>query len=85
MKTERELFEKWCFDSGLVTNKMFFELGGQCDEVSSAWEAWQASASREGYKLVPVEPTKEMIQAVIDEVKKSGHLVDFYKAMISKA
>lgn len=91
MKTERELFEKWCFDSGLVTNKMFFELGGQCDEVSSAWEAWQASASREGYKLVPVEPTPKMIDATWDnqeEIESMSHNARnefIYKSMLNKA
>ena len=43
--------------------------------------AWQARVP-EGYVVVPKEPTREMMQAVVDEVKKSGHLVDFYKAMI---
>ena len=40
-------------------------LGG-CFEDSSlqmAWEMWQASANREGFVLVPKEPTEEMINA----------------------
>ena len=54
MKTERELFEDFCFKSGLVTNKNFFKNNGCDDEVSAAWGAWQASAQREGFVLVPV-------------------------------
>ena len=86
MKTERELFEKWCFDSGLVTNKMFFELGGQCDEVSSAWESWQASASRKGYKLVPIEATEIMTNDGCDSISygrtNEENVKRIYKAMI---
>ena len=36
---------------------------GNCFEdnfLNMAYEMWCASASREGYKLVPVEPTEEM-------------------------
>lgn len=29
-------------------------------QLNMAWEMWCASASREGYKLVPVEPTDKM-------------------------
>lgn len=37
------------------------------DIAQAAWEAWQASANREGYKLVPVEPTDEMLKKVETE------------------
>ena len=52
------------------------------DEALKIWQAAKAQAVPEGYVVVPKEPTREMMQAVVDEVKKSGHLVDFYKAMI---
>lgn len=60
--------------------------------VSANWTngAWfvferkaKAKAVPEGYVLVPKEPTKEMIKAVIDEAIRSPHLVDFYKVMIN--
>lgn len=34
-------------------------------ELNTAWKAWQASANREGYKLVPVEPTQGMIDKAV--------------------
>ena len=34
---------------------------------NTAWRAWQASANRKGHKLVPVEPTKEMLEEVETE------------------
>lgn len=55
METERELFEDFCFESGLVTNKDFFKNRGWCDVVAGAWVAWQASANREGFVLVPTD------------------------------
>ena len=83
MKTERELFEDWCHIGDEFCTHRYTD---NCQEYSddytqSAWLAWQARVP-EGYKLVPKDPTREMMQAVVDEVKKSGHLVDFYKAMI---
>ena len=52
-------------------------------QTNGAWLSWQASANREGYKLVPVEPTKEMLIAadgcVIDGKVTSNNI---YKAMI---
>ena len=32
-------------------------------DVDFMFSAWQASANREGYKFVPVEPTQKMISA----------------------
>ncbi|MGQ1510748.1 hypothetical protein ACT4YA_15425 [Acinetobacter baumannii] len=46
------------------------------------WLAAKAQAVPEGYIVVPKEPTREMIKAVIDEAMRSPHLVDFYKVMV---
>lgn len=59
MKTERELFEK-AFKK--INSGVSFWLNTWSDEdndyghlaASWGWHMWQASASREGYKLVPV-------------------------------
>ena len=52
--------------------------------VEEHWNTWQASASREGYKLVPVEPSEDMIMAGCME--HGGYDVidskSIYKAMI---
>lgn len=43
---ERELFDKWYGKKPMG----WFEAV----RYNTAWRAWQASANREGYKLVPV-------------------------------
>ena len=76
MKTERELFLEWHFLDWKLHNavtdtvdfaKVLYDRVYSHDHTSSAREvefkAWQASASREGYKFVPVEPTEDMIMA----------------------
>ena len=84
MKTERELFEDWCHISDEFCTHRYTD---NCQEYSddytqSAWLAWQARVP-EGYVVVPVEPTKEMLIAadncVIDG-KVTSH--NIYKAMI---
>ena len=68
MKTERDLFEEQFCDNhtGLKPNDLIkFRLPSGYSfrdpiKINLMWEAWQASASREGYKLVPVNPTEEM-------------------------
>ena len=46
------------------------------------WEAWLASANREGYKLAPLEATEEMVDAVYGSTLASDDLEGIYKAMI---
>ena len=74
MKTERELFLRYWTDNNLPYD-------GDDDDMEVAWTAWQASAQREGYKLVPVEPTRKMEMAGMNAgagfVSRS-----IYKAMI---
>lgn len=64
-----------------------------CMEINHGWKMWLASASREGYKMVPVEPTKEISKAGIlkyldqSESRKENGVTtysfrDIYKAMI---
>ena len=73
MKTERELFLEWHFLDWKLHNavtdtvdfaKVLYDRVYSHDHTASAREvefkAWQASAQRDGYKLVPVEPTYEM-------------------------
>ena len=56
MKTERELFLHYWTDNNLPYD-------GDDDDMEVAWTAWQASAQREGYRIVPVEPSEDMIMA----------------------
>lgn len=55
------------------------------DQLNMAWEMWCASAQREGYKLVPLIPTKEMIEVGDDEQDDYWVLVDEFEAMIGAA
>ena len=77
MKTERELFLRYWTDNNLPYD-------GDDDDMKVAWTAWQASASREGYRIVPVEPSEDMIMAGCTE--HGGYDVidskSIYKAMI---
>ena len=59
---ERKAFEAW-FESRYDAHFMQFALDRDLyvdKHTQTCWEAWLASANREGYKLVPVEPTHEM-------------------------
>ena len=80
LEKERELFEKW-----------FIQQYGHESFVESDWKAWLASSNREGYKLVPIEPTEEMIDAARcrqwDDLSSPYEDMDMlkYKAMIGAA
>ena len=98
MKTERELYQEHYKTSRdykfyikhEMTEKQVFEFKGgkyvvEC--VNDGWKIWQASAKREGYKLVPVNPTDEMINTYRDKsiAPISTLSVIGYKAMIGAA
>ena len=61
MKTERELFEAWVkkehthIFNGAEQGDNRFKM-----DIDFMYMAWQASENREGYKLVPCNPTEEM-------------------------
>ena len=85
MKTEREFFEAWAkketnWDLYWSENiKQYMD-----HQTNGAWFAWVASAQREGYKLVPVEPTLKMSVAYEKNsiAPVSSLSVAGYKAMI---
>ena len=77
MKTERELFEKLpdikaILQSGFQFNEdlnQYYHLDHTSHRLNyaflmGAWLGWQSSASREGYKLVPLEPNEAMLEAL---------------------
>ena len=94
MKTERNAFETYFKTvwKGIdliqtVGEDFAFKLfDGKYVEgiVEEHWNTWQASIQREGYKLVPVEPSEDMIMAGCME--HGGYDVidskSIYKAMI---
>ena len=68
---------EWCEDSESYINST----------IDNLWDMWLASANRQGYKLVPVEPTDEMINTYRDKsiAPISTLSVIGYKAMIGAA
>lgn len=62
MKTEREMFEEW------IENEDPFVGNDDNPDCIWAkkymWNAWQASAQREGYKLVPVDLIERCISHI---------------------
>ena len=74
-----ELFENW-----FKSTKWF--TGDNCTPkyktYRSMLQAWQASAQREGYKLVPVEINNEIESAMFSSVARGEMPCDIYKAMI---
>ena len=83
MKTERELFLYELEGRGYTFENMTWL--GNCFEdnfLNMAWEIWCASASREGYKLVPVEINDEIESAMFSSVARGEMPCDIYKAMI---
>ena len=83
MKTERELFEAWIkkehthIFNGAEQRDNRFKL-----DIDFMYMAWQASAQREGYKLVPVEINDEIESAMFSSVARGEMPCDIYKAMI---
>lgn len=86
--TERELFEKTIIEKCGFNPKTSFELSSatgdyKSDVIYFAWLMWQASANRQGYKLVPVEPTDEQIEKGRDyECDPFLDSRGIYKAMV---
>lgn len=75
MKTEREMFEAYFktvwkgidLIQTIGEDFAFKLLDGKYveDIVEDHWRTWQASATREGYKLIPVE----QLQAYVDSIR----------------
>lgn len=97
MKNERELFETWYLQHYYTRNglkpdgdifKKYHDGDGWTylyDPVFSAWVVWQASANREGFKLVPVEASELMLDEGLNcehEIDNFVVIDEIYKAMI---
>lgn len=96
MKTERELFlesvaDKNWIGSNSIKNDYKF-LDGKfialkkddedyADWLNIGWEMWEASASREGYKLVPVEKVMDCLYQISDRSYVDDNVSEI-KAMI---
>ncbi len=92
MTTERERFE--AAHKHLSLDKVDSEWTGSPtyvhSHVDAMWAGWQAALSAPpGYVMVPVEPTPEMVTAMIAAmnvwIKDIGEDADIYAAMIAAA
>ena len=66
---------EWCEDSESYINST----------IDNLWDMWLASANREGYKLVPLEPTERMLDSAYSSISDNLHYADLeniYTAMI---
>lgn len=82
LEKEIQLFEEWCDIFGLPTD----EVDGEYTDprTTIAFLAWYEVLNREGYKLVPIEPTEETIKSMLDAYEEhlSDGMLGAYKAAI---
>ena len=86
MGKERELFEGW-YQSAF--GETLHRIGNEYSSLraTNMWSAWQASAQREGFALVPVEPSEAMTDAGLNCEHNIDDFVvinEIYKAMIEE-
>lgn len=78
IEKEREAFSRW-----VLTHPDNLDLTAY--EENIMFDAWLASANRDGYKLVPVEPTERMLDSAYSSISDNLHYADLeniYTAMI---
>ena len=75
MKTEREFFEDWLKKEYPMIHQWYSDgLEEWKTKVEYMFVAWQASAQREGYKLVPVDLVDEIEDKIWDNLS-SNHTI----------
>jgi len=81
---EMELFEAECKLLCYKGNMSKSNLGSFYNNEQTNWmyQMWLSSKNRVGYKLVPLEATQEMVDAVYNSTLASDDLEGIYKAMI---
>lgn len=97
--TQREEFEAWASDNGKWPDAVERTRSGPyvLIQIENQWTTWQAAQAEQparGWKLVPVEPTLEMLAALGwdgDITIMTGHAMamreteEQYKAMLAAA
>ena len=84
---EMELFEAECKLLCYKGNMSRSNLGSFYNNEQTNWmyQMWLSSKNREGYKLVPIEPTERMLDSAYSSISDNLHYADLeniYKAMI---
>ena len=85
---EMELFEAECKLLCYKGNMSRSNLGGFYNNEQTNWmyQMWLSSKNREGYKLVPFEPTERMLDSAYSSISDNLHYADLeniYTAMIN--
>ena len=86
IEKEKELFLEWLKKEKPMMYQWSLDGIDEYEtKVDYMFLAWQASANREGYKLVPVEPTLKMLEdASYEHVLHGASYSGIYKAMIGE-
>ena len=84
---EMELFEAECKLLCYKGNMSRSNLGSFYNNEQTNWmyQMWLSSKNRQGYKLVPVEPTERMLDSAYSSILDNLHYADLeniYTAMI---
>lgn len=81
IEKERAAFEKYLFSTEKFKfrNKNFLFMldeDGEYEDIPvlEHWNTWQASANREGFVLVPREPTEQLLSKAIRKYLEVSHL-----------
>ena len=85
MKTERDTFDEWYKSEYPLEYEHYVneqDIGLFTKLYWRCFVSWKASASREGYKLVPVEINDEIESAMFSSVARGEMPCDIYKAMV---
>ena len=87
LDNERKAFEAWAYSNKWnIFRVRDTGIDKYVDDfVDGAWHGWLASANREGYKLVPLEPTERMLDNAYSSISDNLHYADLeniYTAMI---
>lgn len=76
LEKERKIFEAWYEKAYMNTDVTDILMpNGQYSSrrMQHSWDAWLASASREGYKMVPVERLEEILKYADLCAKSNGN------------
>ena len=87
LEKERQAFEAWAYSNKWnIFRVRDVGIDKYVDDfVDGAWHGWLASTNREGYKIVPVEPTERMLDSAYSSISDNLHYADLeniYTAMI---
>ena len=88
LDNERKAFETKCKLLKYNGDMTMHHVGNFYIDQTTNWmyQMWLSSKNREGYKLVPVEPTERMLDSAYSSISDNLHYADLeniYTAMIN--